>query len=467
VIITVKKATGWVKTWGGNYNGWDYGDEVATDMLGNIYVTGHFYGTVDFDPSSGADIHISAGFNDVFLCKYDTNGKFLWCRTWGGSGEDTVHSLMADKANFVYCAGRFENTVDFNPGSGTDLHTSNGDADCSISKFDPDGIFIWARTWGGSEFDYTGNLDFDNAGNVYCAGTFRTVVDFNPGTGTDTRASNGNSDSYISKFDSDGNYYWVANFGGPGEDSCNGFVIDYSDNLYASGWFSNSVDFDPGPGVDIHVSNGLEDCYLTKFTTDGFLTWARTWGGAGDDQSHCVSIDRDNNVFAGSYFKFSVDFDPSLEEDWHVANGTEWDTGFSKFDTDGNFLFAKTFGGPYEDETYQVSNDEAGNIYIAGFFEGLVDLDPGLGVEEHNSQGKDAFLSKFSPIGDFIWARTWGGSGLDFAAGLPRDCTNVVYVSGLYTGTVDFDPGPGYDWHISNGYEDAYLMKLFPNGYWE
>ena len=464
VLITVTKAIGWARTWGSNAGG-DYVDEVAKDKYGNMYGAGQFEGTVDFDPDSGTDIHSSNGTCDAFLCKYDTNGKFLWCLTWGGPTDDTCYTVMVDNGNYVYCGGMFSNSVDFDPGPGTDMHSSNGGYDAYLVKFDSNGNYIWARTWGGPEDDSAHNIDFDNEGNVYIAGQFRNITDFDPGSLTDNHQSNGDCDSFINKFDSSGNHVWAVTWGGTGSDSCNGFVIDYSNNIYASGWFSNSVDFDPGPDPAIRISNGMHDAFLTRFSTNGIFVWNRTWGGTDNDESHCMAIDRDSNVIAGSYFRNTVNFNPS-GSDVHSSNGG-YDAAFSKFDTNGNFLFARTFGGSSDDQTFQVSSDQSGNIYISGFIRGIVDLNPGLGSDMHMANNMDAFLSMFTSSGGFIWGRSWGGSGDDFASGLPKDCTNIIYVSGRYTDTTDFDPGPKYDWHTSNGYEDAFVMKLLVNGYWE
>ena len=125
-------------SWGGS-DDWDEGRGVGVDGSGNVYVTGWFWGTVDFDPGSGVDNHTSNGEHDVFLNKFDSSGAFNWARTWGGSEWDDGHGVAVEGSGNVYVTGYFQWTVDFDTGSGVDSHTSNGNGDVFLSKFPPDG----------------------------------------------------------------------------------------------------------------------------------------------------------------------------------------------------------------------------------------------------------------------------------------------------------------------------------------
>jgi hypothetical protein len=101
-----------------------------------------------------------------------------------------------------------------------------------------------------------------------------------------------------------------------------------------------------------------------------------------------------------------------------------------------------------------------------------VDFDPGPGEDNHTSNGSpswDAFLSKFDPNGNFVWARTWGGSDNwdgDEGYGVAADGSGNAFVTGYFNETVDFDPGPGVDNHTSNGGWDVFLSKFPPDGNW-
>jgi hypothetical protein len=175
-----------------------------------VYVTGFFQGTsVDFNPDPTAvDLHSSNGYYDVFLSKFDSSGTFVWARTWGGSEEDGGNSVDVDEYENVYVTGAFQGTsVDFNPDpASVDPHSSNGAWDIFLSKFDSSGTFVWARTWGGSDYDDGNGVDVDAAGNVYVTGSFwSTSVDFNPDpTEVDLHSSNGGYDVFLIKFKPDG-----------------------------------------------------------------------------------------------------------------------------------------------------------------------------------------------------------------------------------------------------------------------
>jgi hypothetical protein len=189
----------WVRTWGGQGTD-DATGNVAVDGANNVYVAGRFASTnCDFNPGGSPDIHSSNGALDAFLSKFDSNGTLQWAKTWGGSGDDDATGLAVDRAGHVYVAGRFHNTVDFDPGSMVDNHTSNGQYDISLSQFDSSGDFNWAKTWGGSGDDISG-VTVDGSGNVYAAGGFVGLVDFDPGSGVDNHTAIGGSDAFFSKF---------------------------------------------------------------------------------------------------------------------------------------------------------------------------------------------------------------------------------------------------------------------------
>jgi len=465
--VTVGPPKGWARTWGGT--GEDDGYDVAVDGSGNVYVTGWFIGTVDFDPGSGVDNHTSNGPWDVFLSKFDSSGAFKWARTWGGSNDDDVGTDVAvDGSGNVYVTGWFRGTVDFDPGSGVDNRTSNGYDDVFLSKFDSLGDFKWARTWGGgSNYDWGLGVAVDGSGNVYVTGRFSGKADFDPGSGVDNHTSHGHTDVFLSKLDSSGDFNWARTWGGSDDECGNGVAVHGSGNVYVTGWFIGTVDFDPGSGVDSHTSNGYTDVFLSKLDSSGAFAWARTWGGSGGaDQGQGVAVDGSGNVYVTGYFLGTVDFDPGSGVDNHTSNGN-YDVFLSKFDSSGAFKGARTWGAITRDEGGGVAVDGSGNVCVTGGFQDTVDFDPGSGVDNHTSNGEcDVFLSKFDPLGDFKWARTWGGSAWDAGGGVAVDGSGNVYVTGCFRDTVDFDPGSSVDNHTSNGDPDVFLSKFPPDGNW-
>ena len=104
----------WAKNFGGTAG--DYGTSIATDVAGNVYTTGNFYNTVDFDPGSGINNLTSAGQNDVFILKLNTQGGFEWAKNVGGGSVDEGTSIAVDAIGSVYTIGSFTNTADMDPG---------------------------------------------------------------------------------------------------------------------------------------------------------------------------------------------------------------------------------------------------------------------------------------------------------------------------------------------------------------
>jgi len=465
-VIDIVTWNGWARTWGGI--GPDAGYSVAVDMEGNVYVTGDFSNTADFDPGPGVDNHTSNGLWDVFLSKFDPSGNFIWAKTWGGSSYDVGYGIAVDSSGNVYVTGYFDETVDFDPAAvGEEIRVSYGALDAFLSKFDSSGNLKWTRTWGGGDNDSGLGVTVDGSGTVYTTGYFCGTVDFDPDIAVDYHISNGTGDAFMTKFDSSGIFQWAKTWGGVEGDLGYGVAVDGSGNVYVTGIFSETVDFDPGPGVDNHITIDDYDIFLSKFDWSGNFLWARTWGGQpqpGDDYDtgRGVAVDGSGNVYVTGWFQTTADFDPGPGEDYHTSSGW-WDAFLSRFDSSGNFVWAKTWGAEWGEEGHGVALDESGSIYVAGIFDLTVDFDPGPGVDNHTSSGvEEIFLSRFDSSGNFIWAKTWGGTGNDKGYGVAVDGWENVYVTGYFSETADFNPGPGVDNRTSNGGWDVFLSKFAP-----
>ncbi len=149
---------------------------------------------------------------------------------------------------------------------------------CDVSDDDFSIVdFGWARTWGGSGNDYSQGVATDGSGNFYVSGRFAGIVNFDPGDGIDSHTANGSFDVFLSKFDSSGDFVWARTWGGLFSDIGYGVAADGSGNVYVTGVFNGTVDFDPDDGVDPHTTNGGEDVFLSKFNSSGDFVWAQTW----------------------------------------------------------------------------------------------------------------------------------------------------------------------------------------------
>ena len=145
------------------------GNSIKTDVLGNIYTTGHFSGIVDFNPGAGTFTinSVPSLNNDIYISKLDIDGNYIWAKAFGGIGNETGLSIAVDLFGNVYACGIFSTTADFDPGPGSFSLTSNGGYDAFILKLDPSGNFLWAKSFGGSSHDYANNLTLGANDNLH------------------------------------------------------------------------------------------------------------------------------------------------------------------------------------------------------------------------------------------------------------------------------------------------------------
>jgi hypothetical protein len=449
----------WVKQMGGIST--EVGRSIAVDASGNVYTTGSFQGTADFDPGPGTFNLSSAGNYDIFISKLDSSGNFVWAKKFGGTLDDYSHSIAVDASGNVYTTGSFQLTTDFDPGSGTFNLTSAGLFDIFISKLDASGNFVWAKQLAGTKSNGGRSIAVDASGNVYSTGRFTETVDFDPGTGTFNLNSGLAPNAYISKLNASGEFVWAKQLGGTSSVSVGcSITLDDFGNVYTTGYFSDTADFDPGPGAFIFTSAGGDDIFISKLDASGNFVWAKQLGGTSDDSGLSIALDALGNVYVTGYFQGTVDFDPS-QGTFYLTSAGEADIFISKLDASGNFLWAKQMGGTFDESGYSIAVDASGNVYTTGFFEGTADFDPGQGTFNLTSVGMtDIFISKLDASGNFVWAQRMGNQNWDYSNSIAVDASNNVLTTGFFKGTFDFDPGPGTFNLTSAGNSDIYVHKL-------
>ena len=390
----------WTKTFGGASTEVAYGSALSLDEDDNIYISGTFQSTVDFDPGTGTDIRTSIGSEDIFLAKYDSHGNYQWVKTFGGTGAERAYGFASGGANGMYISGRFQNTVDFNPGADTDNKTSAGSNDMFLAKYDASGNYQWVKTIGGTGGEGSTALAVDLSGNVFVYGYFiSSTVDFDPGTGTDNHSRVGSTmDWFLSKYDSSGSYQWTKTFTAYTQTSFyqpEMMKVDSHGSVYIANSFVGTMDFDPSVGTDNRTSAGGWDAFLAKYDSNGNYEWVRTWGGAGNDSPFSLEIDQDDNVYSSGRFENIVDFDSGSGTDERVSAGGS-DAFLVKYDASGNYQWTKTIGSTGRDYFYSVLIDND-TMYVSGGFGSTVDFDPSSGVDNRTSVGSlDTFLAKFT-----------------------------------------------------------------------
>ena len=301
----------WAKAMGGTSS--DFGSDIAVDASNNVYTTGGFSSVADFAPGAGTANLISAGLDDIFVSKLDSLGNFAWAKAMGGTGSDFGSGIVVDASDNVYTTGQFSGTADFDPGTGALDLSSTGQSDIFVSKLNPAGIFLWAGAMGGTTSDTGKDIALDASENVYTTGVFAGTADFDPGEATENLASAGSNDIFVSKLDSSGIFIWAKALGGTGLDNGLGITVDALSDVYTTGQFSGTADFDPGAGAANRTSAGQSDIFVSRLDSAGNFVWAKAMGGTSGDISGGIAVDPFGNVYTTGNFTGTADFDPDLD----------------------------------------------------------------------------------------------------------------------------------------------------------
>ncbi|CAN5383319.1 hypothetical protein BH09BAC1_BH09BAC1_17140 [soil metagenome] len=410
--------------WAKQFTGSDsaFGNGIEVDDSGNVYIAGNFRGTIDFDPGPNSYYLSAVGVQDAFVCKLDVDGNLVWAVQLGGiseesaedlaidgdgnvytayndilnqnnttiikldrqgnlmwskeTGGDGVISITVDSTGSLFATGLFHTAGDFDPGTGVFVLAPVGFTDVFFLKLDPDGNFAWAKQITSTTTLNVWGIAVDTKGYVYLTGSFYHTADFDPGIGIYNLSAPVIPHAYIAKYDSLGNLVWAEQ---TGRSLCYGLnlAVDDIGNVYYTGLFGDTVDFDPGPGVfELESYDYSLDIFVSKLDTDGNFLWARQLGGPNDYESCGIALDTAGNVYTTGYFSVSADFDPG--QDTFTLQGAWANIYISKLDKNGNFLSASAIAGYYEDIAYEIAVDKIGNTYTTGIYHIQGDFDPGV-----------------------------------------------------------------------------------------
>jgi len=286
------------------------GYSIKTDSNNNVYSTGLFQATADFDVGPGTNTLVSAGFQDIFILKLDALGNFAWVKQIGGSNSDDGLSVTLDASGNIYTTGFFNGTVDFDPGVANSSIAGNGAYEIFVLKLDVSGNFVWAKSFGGSGMDEGKSIKVDASGNVYTTGFFSGVSDFDPGPLTYTLDAGTGLDIFISKLDASGNFVWAKQMVGSSSCEGNSISLDNAGNIYATGYFAGTVDFDPGAGTYTLLPAASMDIYVLKLNPSGNMVWAKQLGGTLNDIGNDIFVSSAGVIYCTGGFQGTGDFDP-------------------------------------------------------------------------------------------------------------------------------------------------------------
>lgn len=409
----------WAKRAGGIWL--DAGFSVSADAGGNVFVTGMFSSSIIIFGSTTLTHTGATGNGDVFIAKYDPNGNVLWAKSAGGTSNDDGSSVSVDTGGNVFVTGRFEGSITF--GSTTLSNAGRGSRDdIFIAKYDANGTMLWAKSAGGSGYDYSGTSSADIGGNLFVTGMFGSpAITF----GTTTLINAGIYNVFIAKYDANGNVLWAQCAGGTGIDAGFSVSADPGGNVYVTGYFkSPTITF----GTTTLISAGGYDVFIAKYDASGNVLWAQSAGGTSDDAGYSVSADAGGNVFVtGGFFSSDITFGSTTLT---PPIGSRAPMFIVKYDAVGNVLCASAIASGGDDKISVSAGpyNLSGNAYIEGDF----DVNPFIvGSDTLTLTGaEDIFVAKY----------TCGSGSNILTAGVTH--TNVL-CNGQCTGTGTIIPAGG------------------------
>jgi hypothetical protein len=349
----------------------DFVAGLAVDESGDIYITGHFYASLDL----GGGTLTSAGSSDIFMAKYDPSGAYVWSYRYGGTSGDSATEIAVDPTGAVFISGSFDVPLNL----GGDTLVPVGDLAFFVAKFDASGVHIWSKSHGSTYDSYfvTGST-VDASGNAYIAGWWEEQVNSPLGVAGTTAFYAGGK--FLYKYDPSGTLLWSEGFRQSQSDV--DVAVDTSGDVWLAGGIWGTADFGGGE----LTSAGEQDVFIARFDSDGNHIWSDHYGDANYDQARGICIDDAGNVMVAGYFENSIDFGGGV-----LTSAGDMDVFVARFDPTVTHEWSQRFGGGQAQIALHVDADHSGNAYIAGYFEGAIDFGDGLLTSVSDN---DVFVAK-------------------------------------------------------------------------
>jgi Secretion system C-terminal sorting domain/Beta-propeller repeat len=292
----------------------------------------------------------------------------------------------------------------------------------------------WSRHAGGDGTEENPRIATDGQGNVYSTGTYfsdniaigsETLI--NAGTGGEYQTV----DSYLAKYDSQGNILWVRHLGGALNDVISALTTDNEGNILIGG--SSGSPFLIFDTVTLtNTTQETNHSFIAKYSSDGDVLWAKNTTGSQTDHISNLATDASGNIYAGGTFNDTVYFGNGITVD--LVGGTEYyDAFFVKYNSDGVPQWAKSVGGDYYDSCIDLITDPQGNFYATGYFySSQIAFGTSVLTNAASNNTCDIFIVKYNSAGTVLWAQKEGGTRNDLGISLLADNNGHVYLAGYY-----------------------------------
>lgn len=440
----------------------DYSTDIKTDISGNIFMTGIFSGSMNFDSAGITKTLNTTGSRDLFLVKYNCKRVYQWAIRVGGTsnegGSFAQIRIKTDNSSNVYFTGTFLTTATFTSTNGISQNkTSNGAEDMFFAKYNTNGVLQWVVQAGGTGSDESGDVSIDNSGNPYFTGIFSSTCTFNTITGLPANLiSAGSQDMFIAKYDINGNRQWINSAGGAAQDIGVSLSVSNTGDVYVSGNYSCCVGGTCSFGT-ITISNTSSwGAYLAKANNSGNWLWVNCLGAAAAEAGSDVLVDNLGQVYFLGHFNGSTSISSqSPGSSTSISTNGLFDVFLGCFDLNGVVVWTRTFGGTGNDYGWNLTYDPLSTSIIAvGDFSTSVNFGPTTKSSSGNTDVYITWINRNTGIVQKVV--TGGGTGIEDAFACDLTIDNKVLVSGLFQNTATFNP-----YSITTyGAEDAFMAKI-------
>ena len=430
---------------------------MALDAQGNIYLGGSVQGTVDFDFGPGEHI-VQLTSPQYFVARIKRDCSLDWVQLMDAAVKPMLYtSLAVDSAGNSYLLGQFSTpptqSANFNPGSGYDLHASNGSSDVFLTAFAPDGTYRYSRFFGGPGLDRPISLVVDDKNNVNISGIYQGTVDFDPGPASTVLHSTASGDDayFLAQVGADGAFHWARHVADPLyrlEKGLPGEIV-----AFGAGYPGENEDFDSGYD-EVPSTCSCAIGYLMSIHADG--TYGRAWFsslGAGGGFADAV-FDEAGTQYTLGGFAGTYDFDdgPAIDVHKSISQGTApgdkpaSDLFVRAIHKDASYGWTHPIGAAIGNTYSSISPSSmrryGDKLFVTGRYGGLIQ--DGSTFRNSSSDGGDVFLfAADSKTGNVEWGSGLGSTGsvstqvvgamLDIAG------DGRIAVAGRFEGTADLD----------------------------
>lgn len=413
------------------------------------------------------NIHLSF----LFLILFSIGGQtqsFIWTDTISENENQVGFNVVVDHLGNSYSVGSFTGTLTINTlPAPTTITADGGTRDGFLIKYSPTGVPLWVAKIGGTvtpSSEEVLGVDVDPTGNVYICGYLRSAqtIFYGYGNPNITLINSGNLDSFLAKYDSNGNLIWAVKPNGTNADRAYAIKADDTD-VYVVGSFAGSLNFLGGVGTNLlTIAGASTDGYIAKYTQNGVIDWVKRVGGSNVQQ--VTNLDeKDNFVYVGG---FSVSASATFQAPTTITlTNTGGDDGFvaKLAKSDGDAEWALKIGSTAADRVNDICA-KTNSIWVTGYFTTqLRTFTVGqVMIANTASAGvQDIFLLEYDLNGTLLNTIREGGTGADYGSGVDDDANGDVFMCGVFTGTVNFGGAGNF---VSTGLRDSYLAKYNSNG---